>query len=391
LQDKLLMSDPVAKDLPSGMLSAVHEAALAITSELSLPVVLNRIVGLARDLVDARYAALGVPCPDRSGQLERFVTSGISDKEFEKIAHRPEGKGVLGELLRPDAVPLRLRNITDHPLSVGFPAHHPVMTSFLGVPIRSRGELLGSLYLADKIGADEFSEEDQLLVETLAAYAAVAIENAQLYQQVKRLAVLEERERIGMDLHDGIIQSIYAVGLTLEYAGLMLAEDPGVTQSRLQEAIDGLNTIIRDIRNYILDLRPQRLEGDDLESALQKLMREFRASTLAEINLDYDGRLHDTLSERSAVAAFHIAQEAMANAAKHAVATCLAVRVEMQDSACVLSVSDDGQGFSIKDTVPRLGHGLSNIDLRARSVGGRAEIHSEVGKGTTVKAYLPII
>jgi signal transduction histidine kinase len=385
------MPDPVAKDLPSGMLSAVHEAALAITSELSLPVVLNRIVGLARDLAGARYAALGVPCSDGSGQLERFVTSGVTDKQFEKIAHRPEGKGVLGELLRADAEPIRLRSVADHPHSVGFPAHHPEMTSFLGVPIRSRGELLGSLYLADKVDADEFSEEDQLLVETLAAYAAVAIENARLYQQVKRLAVLEERERIGMDLHDGIIQSIYAVGLTLEYAGLMLEEDPGVTQRHLQGAIDGLNTTIRDIRNYILDLRPQRLEGDDLETALQGLMREFRANTLAEINLDYDEGLRDVLSVRSAIAAFHIAQEAMANAAKHAAATCLNVRVEMLDSACVLSVSDNGRGFSAKDTVPRLGHGLSNIDLRARSAGGRAEIHSELGKGTTVRAYLPIV
>jgi signal transduction histidine kinase len=332
-----------------------------------------------------------VPCPDGSGQLERFVTSGISDEQFEKIAHLPQGRGVLGELLHQDAKPIRLHNIADHPLSVGFPPHHPPMRSFLGVPIRSRGELLGSLYLADKMDADEFSEEDQLLVEMLAAYAAVAIENARLYQQVKRLAVLEERERIGMDLHDGIIQSIYAVGLTLEYAGLMLEEDPGVTQERLQEAIDGLNTTIGDIRNYILDMRPQRLEGDDLETALQGLMREFRANTLAEISLDYDERLRATLSKRSAVAAFHIAQEAMANAAKHAAATCLDVQVEVQDSVCVLSVTDNGRGFSIKETVPRLGHGLSNIDLRARSVGGRAEIHSEVGKGTTVRAYLPIV
>lgn len=384
------MSDPFAKDLPLGMLSAVHEAALSITSELSLPVVLNRIVGLVRDLVGARYAALGVPCLDGSGQLERFVTSGVSDEVFEKIAHSPRGEGVLGELLRPDAVSIRLHNVSDHPRAAGFPAHHPVMTSFLGVPIRSRGKLLGSLYLTDKIDADEFGEEDQLLVETLATYAAVAIENAQLYQQVKRLAVLEERERIGMDLHDGIIQSIYAVGLTLEYAGLMLEEDPNITEGRLQDAIDGLNTTIRDIRNYILDLRPQRLEeGDNLESALQGLMREFRANTLAEINLDFDKRLHDMLSERSAMAAFHIAQEAMANAAKHAAATRLSVQVEIQDGICILSISDNGQGFAIKDTVPRLGHGLSNIDLRARSVGGRAEIHSDVGKGTTVRAYLP--
>jgi signal transduction histidine kinase len=372
----------------AGVLDAVHEAALAVTSELSLPIVLNRIVTLARDLVGAHYAALAVPGPD--GTLEQFVYSGITKEEAGRVAYPPLGRGMLGALLDPQARPIRLRCIQDDPRSVGFPPGHPHMTSFLGVPIVSRGELLGNLYLTDKIEADDFSPQDERLIQTLAAYAAVAIENARLYQQVQRLAVLEERDRIGMDLHDGIIQSIYAVGLTLEYAAVLLDEDKDETRERLTDAIRGLNDIIKDIRNYILDLRPQSFQGGDLEDALRNLMHEFRANTLAEIELDYDPQVNGSLGDKGAAAAFHIAQEAMANAAKHAAATHLKVSVRKEGGFVTVCVADNGRGFLIEATQRALGHGLSNIDLRARSVGGHSRVESAIGAGTRVTARLPV-
>jgi signal transduction histidine kinase len=375
--------------LPPRTLDAIHEAALTITSELSLPVVLNRVVTIARDLVQARYAALGIPDPTGSN-IVQFITSGMTPEEEHAIGNLPVGRGLLGELLEPDARPIRIASIADDPRSVGFPPNHPPMTSFLGVPLRLRGKLLGNLYLTDKMGEDAFTEDDQKIIETLAGYAAVAIENAQLYQQVQRLAVLEERDRIGMDLHDGIIQSIYAVGLTLEHVQYLLNENPPGAEERLDEAIKGLNLIIKDIRNYILDLRPERFEGTNLAAALDRLAREFQANTLADVDVSYDGKLSGQLDEKSAAAAFHIVQEALANAAKHAAATHLSVIVARMGPEVVIGIRDNGRGFDEDKPQERLGHGLSNMQLRARSVGGRLKVRSRPGEGTLVTAYLPL-
>jgi signal transduction histidine kinase len=375
--------------LQSTTLDAIHEAALTITSELSLPIVLNRIVALARDLVEARYAALGIP-DLKNDHLVQFITSGMDEHQKIAVGDLPIGKGLLGALLEPDAKPIRIASIADDSRSVGFVPGHPRMSSFLGVPIRSRGKLLGNLYLTDKVNSTEFDETDQKVIETLAGYAAVAIENARLYQQNQRLAILEERERIGIDLHDGIIQSIYAVGLTLEHSRYLLDDaDAPASRERLGEAIDGLNMIIKDIRNYIMDLRPERFQGTDLSTALARLTREFQANTLAEVDLDYDAGLNGQLDERTAVTAFHIVQEALANASKHAAATHLNVKVRSDKSKILLEIRDNGRGFTQDDTDRRLGHGLSNMALRARSIGGDLSVSSAPGEGTEVVAELP--
>ena len=382
------MSSTSFGHLPPGILDSIHEAALTITSELSLTVVLNRIVNIARDLVNAQYAALGIPDPTGS-HLVQFITAGMQEQAH-TMSHLPMGKGLLGALLEPDAQPIRIRNIAADSRSVGSVEGHPQMTSFLGVPIRSRGQLLGNLYLTNKIGADEFSTQDQKIIETLAGYAAVAIENARLYQQVQRLAVLEERDRIGMDLHDGIIQSIYAVGLTLEHVDYVVDEDKAAARDRLNEAISGLNLIIKDIRNYILDLRPERFEGTDLAAALKRLAHEFQANTLATVDVQYDHAINGQINERMAVAAFHIVQEALANAAKHAAASELDVRLAVDGDQLILQVADNGRGFTMEDANQRLGHGLSNMQLRAHSVGGRLSIQSALGEGTEIVATLPL-
>ncbi|MEJ2150169.1 MAG: histidine kinase [Chloroflexota bacterium] len=278
----------MAQSIPGGLTpqsrDAIREAALTLTSELSLPILLNRIVGLAREMSGARYAALGIPDPT-SSHLVQFITSGMTDEALSKMDGLPVGEGLLGELLKPDAKPIRTANIAEHPASAGFGPHHPHMT--------------------DKIGADEFTEYDQVLIETLAAYAAVAIENARLHQRMQRLAILEERERIGMDLHDGVIQSIYAVGLMLDHARYLLKSgDTESVDGRIQEAIDGLNTTIKDIRNYILDLRPSRLQGKDLRSALRVLMHEFQVNTLADVDLNYSNEVNGRLNEQTSTTAF---------------------------------------------------------------------------------------
>ncbi|NPV66504.1 MAG: GAF domain-containing protein [Anaerolineae bacterium] len=367
-------------------LRAIHKAALAITSELSLSRVLETITVTARELVNARYAALGVPGPH--GRLEQFITDGITEEERRAMAHPPEGKGLLGYILQTQET-IRLDNLHESPYSVGFIENHPWMVNFLGVPIVARGEVLGSLYLCDKQDGTLFTAGDEVLIETLASYAAVAIENARLYQQVRRLAVLEERERIGMDLHDGIIQSIYAVGLTLEHSALLLEDDPEAASHRLRYAIDALNQTIRDIRNYIMDLRPQRMKVHDLGESLRQLVHEFRANTLVEIKLKVEPGIEEVLDEGTSTALFHIAQEALANAAKHAAASELKVIVERLERDVRLQVCDDGVGFDPDQIDRLLGHGLANMTLRAQAVGGQLEVESRPMQGTTVRALFP--
>ncbi len=368
-------------------LEALNEATLAITAELSLERVLQQVVNLARDLANARYAALGVP--DGQGGLEQFLYSGLTTREAQRIGHLPEGRGLLGALMH-SPHPIRLRQIAADPRAVGFPPHHPVMTSFLGVPIISKNQLLGTLYLTDKIGAEEFSDDDERLIVMLAAHAAIAIENARLYQQTQRLAVLEERERIGMDLHDGIIQSIYAVGLVLEYGTLLLDEDPQQARAHLTRAIHSLNDVIKDIRNYILDLRPQRFQGKDLATGLCELARAFHTNTLIQVDLHIEPEGDLGLTPAQASALFHIAQETLANVAKHAHASAVTIKLYRDSRYLCLSIVDNGRGYDPARIARYEGHGLRNMEARAQVLGGKFNIASAPGQGTRVTVSVPL-
>ena len=254
-------------------LIALHKASLDLIKDVALDHLLEQIAAIACEQADARYAALGVL--DDSGKLVKFITVGMSDDEIKRLAHPPVGKGLIGELMDAE-LPLRLPKLQDHPRSVGFPANHPPMTSFLGVPIRAAAKQLGQIYLTEKIDAAEFTADDEKIIQMLAAYAAAAIQNARLHENTHRLAVLEERERIGMDLHDGIIQSIYGVGLSLEGALHSIDEDSDDAKKRIQHSIEALNQAIRDLRAYILDLRPRQMGNDGLMSGLKRLTTEFR-------------------------------------------------------------------------------------------------------------------
>src|SRR5512145_2508195 len=269
-------------------LIALHTASLELIKDTSLDHLLERIAKLACEQSDARYAALGVL--DDDGKLLKFITVGMTDDEIKHMPHPPVGRGLIGELMNTET-PLRVPVIRNHPRSSGFPASHPHMTSFLGVPIRAANVQLGQIYLTEKIGAPVFTADDEKIIQMLAAYAAAAIQNARLHENTHRLAVLEERERIGMDLHDGIIQSIYGVGLSLESALHSFEEDPKDAKARVQHSIESLNQAIRDLRAYILDLRPRQMGTEGLLSGLNRLITEFRANTLAKVQIS--GTDHD--------------------------------------------------------------------------------------------------
>ena len=367
-------------------LIALHEASLELVKDVSLDHLLERIVKVAAEQANARYAALGVL--DEDGKLAKFITVGITDDELKLMDHPPVGQGLIGELMNTE-VPLWVPVIQDHPRSSGFPAHHPHMVSFLGVPIRALNHQLGQIYLTEKIGDPAFTAEDERIIQMLAAYAAAAIQNARLYENTHRLAVLEERERIGMDLHDGIIQSIYGVGLSLESALHSFDEDPQDAKARVQHSIESLNQAIRDLRAYILDLRPRQMGSEGLISGLNRLINEFRAHTLVNVQLSGSEPELQELAQPRSMALFHICQEALANIAKHARATQVDISLWCTEERVLMEIHDNGKGFEIEKVNATIGHGLANMQTRARSVGGDVDISSVVGEGTTVLAWVP--
>jgi two-component system, NarL family, sensor histidine kinase DevS len=382
MTDAILTSDP----LQAQALAALNKAALAISRDLELDQTLQHIVDSARDLIPASYAALGVF--NSEGELETFVFSGLSPGEADEISSLPMGLGLLGAVLD-SPHPIRVADIHKDERSQGIPEGHPEVTNFLGVPITARDEVQGNLYLTDKVDGADFTDADEELISIFASHAAVAIKNARLYKEVGRLAIIEERSRIGMDLHDGVIQSIYAVGLTLESAQMILDETPDEARELMTQGIAGLNEAIRDIRNFILDLRPRRFEGD-LIAGIARLVREFQANTMIEVNVGGPEELSDAIPPAVSQAVFLTAQEALANIARHARAGSVELELNRDAESIWLNVTDDGQGFDVLQQDQTVGHGLANMRARAEELGGKFEVDSDVGQGTTIKLKLPV-
>ncbi len=234
-----------------------------------------------------------------------------------------------------------------------------------------------------------FDELETQFLSAISFWVSTALENTYLNLQQRRLAVLEERERIGMDLHDGIIQDIYAVGLTLEHARLLMNDDPEAAKQRIDQAINDLNNTIRDIRAYILDLRPRKLHEENLMDGLRRLVAEFRANTQVEVQLQAIPNESINLPQTAALALFHICQEALANIAKHAHARHVNITLWTSNQRTLLEINDDGVGFDVSKTRQVIGHGLANMQTRAHQAGGEIEFSSEPGNGTTILVWVP--
>jgi signal transduction histidine kinase len=281
-------------------------------------------------------------------------------------------------------------DINVDPRRHGFPTNHPRMTSFLGVPISVRGVSLGRLYLTNKVGADEFSEEDQSLVEIFALHAGIAMENARLHEQLQRLAIVDERDRISKDLHDGIIQNLYAVGLSLEDVAEELSTSHEDAATRVGRAIDSIHLSIQDIRNFIFGLRPELLENASLIEGLAVLVEEQRRNAMMDVDL----RTPDGLPEPPSVVTGHmlaIAGEALSNVVRHSRASRAVVQLDVADNrrSLELRIEDNGVGFAPSSST-RLGHqGLANIRDRVKRIGGELSIVSEPGRGTRLTVRIP--
>ncbi len=365
------------------------EAGLTLAAELDLDVVLQHIVDLAVEIAGATYGALGVLGSDR--RIERFITTGLSREERHRIGDPPTGHGILGLLIEHQE-PIRLPDLTKDPRSYGFPPNHPPMHSLLGAPVRALGRIFGNIYLTDKRDAAAFSDDDEAALVVLATQAGVAIDNARLYEDAqhaqlerRRLEVLEERERIAKELHDGVVQSLFAVGMGLQGAAAM-AHDAEIS-GRLENAVEDIDRAIRDLRNYIFGLRPGILADRQLDEAIRQLCGEFAARTDVVTIADVQERAAAELASNAADV-IQLIREGLSNVGRHAGATTCRVSLRhTSDAGIELQIDDDGAGFDVD--APRSGMGLANLRARVESMGGTFRADSVAGEGTTITALLP--
>ena len=367
--------------------AALDSATRAIAGVLSLPQVLQLIVDRVRELARAQYAALGLV--DSAGAIEQFYTSGLSEEERARIGALPRGRGLLGLIVR-EARSIRVDDIAADPRSAGFPPHHPAMRTFLGVPVTVKGRSVGNLYLTNKLTGAPFNADDERIVETFALHAGIAIENARLHEDVQRLAIVEERDRIGRDLHDSIIQSLYAVGLSLEDVPDLMDEVPGEAKARVERAIDALHGAIGEMRNFIFGLRPELLDRAGLVAGMAALADEFRVNTMLDVRLDVNGVRAGELAPDRSVEVLQIAREALSNVARHARATSVRVALTREDDALRLVIADNGAGFQPEQPRPATHHGLANMQERATALDASLVIGSREGAGTNIDLRVPL-
>jgi signal transduction histidine kinase len=364
-------------------LRRLMDAVLMIEADVELPVLLRHLVEEACSLVSARYGALGVLNESRTG-LDQFLTVGLSEQQEEQIGLRPAGRGVLG-LLITDPEPLRLTDLALHPDSYGFPDGHPPMKSFLGLPVRSRGAVYGNLYLTEKQDAEDFSDEDVAMAEALALAAGIAIENTRLHDRVRILSVLDDRDRIARDLHDRVIQRIFAVGMSLE--GATRLDELAPVLERVNKAVDDLDTTITEIRTAIFELEDGR-GGHGLRHGVLKLVGELASMLGSRPEVSFFGPIDSGVPQHVADHLLAVLRESLTNAGKHAQASNFSVIVTAADEV-TLEVIDDGRGIQ-QPLAEAVGSGLVNLRNRAKKLGGTFDAQDLPGGGTRVVWRVPV-
>ena len=367
-------------------LALLNNIAGVLTSSLKLDEILHKTLSLVMDYMVVESGEIFLLEEDKK-TLRLVLHRGQAAEVFWTRNRFQYGEGMIGMVAKTGEAAVShdlahdMRYLRDAVVDAGFKQ----MACF---PLTSSGNLVGVLSAVTR-SSTPLNEHDIQVITAIGSWAGLAIDNARLHSDARRLAVLEERDRIGMDLHDGIIQSIYGVGLVLEHARLIATEEPEKSAERIQQAINSLNHTIRDIRSYILDLRPRQFGDENLMDGLRRLMMEFRVNTLAEANLSGTPDDLRDIPGSNAMALFHICQEALANAAKHAHAKKVEVTVWTSVERVMLEIQDNGYGFEMESMNMNLGHGLSNMHTRAHHVGGDVEIASIPGEGTSILAWVP--
>ncbi|NSC20923.1 GAF domain-containing sensor histidine kinase [Streptomyces albus subsp. chlorinus] len=385
--------------VPRSGLAAVSAALLAMNRRLEVRDVLQTIVASARDLLDAEYAALGVP--DDHGGFAQFVVAGVSDEQWKAIGPLPRQHGILAAMLH-DATPQRLADVRKDPRFGGWPAAHPMMADFLGMPIADGEQVLGALFLANKrCGPGErpkrpasqerpcaFTEDDEELLRLLAQHAALALTNARLYERSRELTIAEERTRIGHELHDAVAQKLFSLRLTAQAATALVDRDPARAKAELHEVARLSREAADELRAAVVELRPAALDEDGLVATLRTQAQVLNRAHSAEVDFVCDGVRALPAAQEEAL--LRVAQEALHNALRHADASHVRVALTRRGTAAVLTVTDDGTGFD-PGAVRSAGRHLGLVSMRDRAsgVGGTLTVRSEPGKGTVVEMEVP--
>lgn len=473
----------------------LFSAVVAVAAGLELHSTLKRIVSAAVDLSNATYGALGVI--DDAGQVTDFIHVGMDAEQVASIGALPQGQGILGLLIQ-HPLPMRIDDLTVHPSSVGFPENHPPMRSFLGVPVRVRGRVFGNLYLTEKRDGSRFTSEDERTVTALAAAAAVAIENARLFEHTQlrgewqralsvidgvvfsggtpehvlaaaaeqarrisdadvvaiinaksesgasdslpasitervdlpvhtpdrdlgtiilgwhnaikpmsteeialardfaaqaavtvtlatarveqeRLAVYEDRDRIARDLHDLVIQRLFATGMMLQGV-TRISDVPDPAMERVSRAVDELDETIKEIRQTIFALHePMETGSDSLRSMVLSEVAQSAALLGFTPAVRFAGPVDSVVTSRLADNIMAVLRESLTNAAKHAQASRVDVLLETADGMLALTVTDDGVGIANGGRRS----GLANVVARATSLGGHCTVERVTETGGT--------
>src|SRR4051794_4206597 len=365
---------------------ALSDVVLAIAAEHEVEPVLQRLVHSARELAGAKYAALGIP--DGEGAFASFITSGMSDELIEAMGPLPRTHGMLGAMLE-SPEPHLTDDITQDPRFRGWwPRAHPMMRSFLGVPIVTRGEVLGAVYLTEKEDGSMFSAADQKLIELLAAHAAIAIENARLHERSRELSIIEERNRLARELHDSVTQQLFGVALAAESASTLLERDPSKAARELRRVSELARGAMEELRAVVFELRPGSLEAEGLATVLRKHVEVLRRVSGVQFELK---TCHlPRLAPGPATPVLRIAQEALGTALRHSGAKRIAVKLGGHEERLFLIVSDDGCGFAPAGPEVRGQRlGLTSMQERATELGGTLKVTSTLGEGTTVALEMP--
>ncbi|MGW3513051.1 GAF domain-containing sensor histidine kinase [Streptomyces sp. NPDC000994] len=375
---------------PRSGLAAVSAALLAMSRHLEVRDVLKTIVASARELLDAQYAALGVP--DDHGGFAQFVVDGVSDEQWRAIGPLPRQHGILAAMLREARVE-RLADLREDPRFEGWPAAHPEMSDFLGLPIRDGDEVIGALFLANKNcerprGGCGFTEEDEELLAILAQHAAIALTNARLYERSRELTIAEERSRLAHELHDAVSQKLFSLRLTAQAATALVDRDPARAKGELQQVAALAAEAVDELRAAVVELRPAALDEDGLVATLRTQIQVLDRAHSARVTFTTRGIRALPAAQEEAV--LRVAQEALHNALRHARADHVDVTLDRRGCGAVLRITDDGTGFDPK-AVRRAGRHLGLVSMRDRAsgAGGRLTVESEPGKGTAIEMEVP--
>ncbi|MDR6981236.1 signal transduction histidine kinase [Streptomyces sp. 3330] len=375
---------------PRSGLAAVSSALLAMSRHLEVRDVLKTIVASARELLDAQYAALGVP--DDHGGFAQFVVDGVGEEQWKAIGPLPRQHGILAAMLQ-EARPQRLADVREDPRFEGWPAAHPEMSDFLGLPVRDGDEVLGALFLANKNcarprGGCGFTEDDEELLSILAQHAAIALTNARLYERSRELTIAEERSRLAHELHDAVSQKLFSLRLTAQAATALVDRDPARAKGELQQVAALAAEAADELRAAVVELRPAALDEDGLVATLRTHVQVLDRAHTARVTFTSQGVRALPAAQEEAL--LRVAQEALHNALRHSGARHVEVTLARRGPAAVLRVTDDGAGFD-PTTVRRAGRHLGLVSMRDRAsgVGGTLTVESAPGKGTMIEMEAP--